>query len=262
MKITTFPGFLLLGAAVLSLCHCASRPPAAPPAAVGTSQSDGKSAASAATDDLDEYSATTVADPIEPVNRGTFWVNHQLYRYVFRPVSKGYQAVVPKFVRKSLDNAFDNARYPIRVVNDTLQGKFDRAGRETAKFFVNTTYGLGGLGRPSDRTPGLEDVPPEDFGQTLAKWGVANGFYFVIPVLGPSTARDTVGLVGDYGLNPLTYLSVVFPYTWIVAIPTTNTVRSLPSQMDAYDAATKDALDRYLSARTAYIQYRKEAESR
>jgi phospholipid-binding lipoprotein MlaA len=255
---------VLLAALVPLLSHCTtaakkSAAPAATPTATGSGSTptaaDGYS-------DLDEYDATTVADPIEPVNRGTFWLNHQLYTYLFRPISNGYKAVVPKLVRKSLDNVFDNARYPIRVTNDLLQGKPERAGQETAKFFVNTTYGLGGLGRPSDRTPGLEDVPSEDTGQTFAVWGIGNGPYFVIPILGPSTVRDTVGLVGDYGLNPLTYVSFIWPAAWLVVVPTTNTVRSLPGQLDAYDAATGDALDRYLSARSAYIQYRKEAAAR
>lgn len=253
---------LLALALVPLLCHCApSRKPAARPAQTGSSQPAAK--ADAPADDLDEYSAgAEVSDPIEPVNRGTFWLNHQLYHYVFHPVADVYKAVVPKFARKSLDNVFDNARYPIRVTNDVLQGRLERAGQETAKFFVNTTYGLGGLGRPSDRTPGLEDVPAEDCGQTFAKWGIPNGAYFVIPILGPSTVRDTVGLAGDYGLNPLTYISIIWPYAWLVAVPTTNTVRSLPSQMDVYDAATKDSLDRYLAARTAYIQYRAAAEAK
>jgi phospholipid-binding lipoprotein MlaA len=247
--MNTLLRLLLLAALVPLLCHCASSP--RKPAATATTGSS--------SDDLDEYAAAEVSDPIEPVNRGTFWLNHQLYRYVFKPISTGYKAVVPKLARKSLDNVFDNARFPIRLVNDVLQGKFERAGQESAKFFVNTTYGLGGLGRPSDRTPGLEDVPAEDVGQTFAIWGIPNGPYFVIPILGPSTVRDTVGLAGDYALNPLSWVSIVFPYTWIVAVPTTNTVRSLPGQLEAYETATGDSLDRYLALRAAYIQYRNEA---
>lgn len=250
MKTHAVARILLLAAVVPLLTHCASSAHKQPASAAAT----GKPA-----DDLDEYSTATVSDPIEPVNRGTFWVNHQLYHYVFHPISDAYKTVVPKLARKSLDNVFDNARYPIRVVNDILQGKLERAGQETAKFFVNSTYGLAGLGRPSDRTPGLEDVPATDTGVTFAKWGIPNGPYFVIPILGPSTVRDTVGLAGDYALNPLSWVGIVWPYTWIVAVPTTNTVRSLPHQMEAYDAATGNALDRYLAARTAYIQYRNAA---
>jgi phospholipid-binding lipoprotein MlaA len=255
MKTSPVARILLLAAVVPLLTHCASsahkQSANAPAAATGKS--------TPAADDLDEYSAATVSDPIERVNRGTFWVNHQLYHYVFHPISDAYKKVVPKLARKSIDNVFDNARYPIRLVNDLLQGNPERAGQETAKFFVNSTYGLAGLGRPSDRTPGLEDVPAADTGITFAKWGIPNGPYFVIPILGPSTARDTAGLVGDYALNPLSWVGIVWPYTWIVAVPTTNTVRSLPHQMEAYDAATGNALDRYLAVRTAYIQYRNAA---
>jgi phospholipid-binding lipoprotein MlaA len=125
---------------------------------------------------------------------------------------------------------------------------------------VNTVVGIGGLGRPSDHIPALADVPAADTAQTFAKWGIGNGPYIVLPILGPSTLRDTVGLAGDYVLNPITWVSIVWGgYAWIVAIPTTNTVRALPVQLGQYDAITKDALDRYLAARSAYIQYRRQA---
>jgi phospholipid-binding lipoprotein MlaA len=253
---------LLIAAIVPLLSHCSSGPKHAPKtaaAATGQAKADGKTAAD---DDSDGYSTPLVADPIEPVNRGIFWTNHQIYRYVFHPVSKAYRFIMPKLARDSLYNVFDNARYPIRVVNDTLQGRLERAGQETAKFFVNSTYGLGGLGRPSDRVPGLENVPAEDTGLTFAHWGIGNGPYIVLPILGPCTLRDGVGLIGDYGLNPVTWVGIIWPYSWIIAIPTTNTVRALPREMDAYDAATENALDRYLAARTAYIQYRNEAATK
>jgi phospholipid-binding lipoprotein MlaA len=267
MKIHSFLLPVLLGASsVLFMTGCASparkKPDPAPSAAVEKSKADGKSV-KATDDDLDEYSAATVSDPLEPLNRATFMLNDGLYTVIFRPVSKTYETIVPKLVRKGIYNAYENVKFPIRVVNDTLQGNLKRAGLETGKFLVNSTLGVGGLGRPSDHIAALADVPSADTAQTFAKWGIGNGPYLVLPVLGPSTLRDAVGLAGDYALNPITWVCFVYgDYDWIIAIPAANTVRALPGQLAQYDSITKNALDRYLAARSAYIQYRKEAASK
>jgi phospholipid-binding lipoprotein MlaA len=215
-------------------------------------------------DALDDYGdAATVADPLEKLNRATFWLNDGLYTVLFRPLSKGYEKVFPKFFRKGVDNVFENAKYPVRVVNCALQGKGERAGLETKKFFINTLAGVGGLVRVSDKIPDIADVPAEDSGQTLAKWGIGHGPYIVLPLLGPSSARELVGLAGDYALNPPNY-GLYFHGTnanhdWMLIPPSANTFRSMPEQLEKYDAATKDAVDPYLSARAAYIQQRDEA---
>lgn len=252
---------LLLAVLASFVTGCATKPK---PAATPTAAATGNGKATATTDDLDTYGATgDVADPIEPVNRATFWLNHQLYRYALRPISKGYEFIVPEKGRQALYNAFENIKFPVRLTNNLLQARFDRAGQETGAFLVNTTAGIGGLGRPSQHIPALADIPAADTAQTFAKWGIPNGFYFVIPVLGPSTARDTVGLGGDWALNPLTWVGFFWGSdAWFIAVPATNTMRSLPYQLAVYDAATKEALDRYLAARTAYIQYRNEVNSR
>lgn len=251
---------LVLAAAVLMFTSCSSGPkkPAQPAAASVGDKADGKSVRAA--NDLDEYQVETIADPLEPLNRVTFSFNHGLYTYLFRPISKGYEWVIPKLLRQGIHNAFENVKYPVRVVNDTLQGNFQRAGLETGKFVVNTVVGVGGLGRPSDHIPALADVPAGETGQTFAKWGVGHGAYLVLPVLGPCSLRDTVGLAGDYALNPVSWVTIWYGgYAWTLAIPSTNTVRAMPNQMKMYEAATKDALDRYLAARSSYVQYRKEA---
>jgi len=254
---------LFLGLAAILLAGCAggkSGQSAAPVAVVG--KSDGKSV-KAQDDDLNEYAAATIADPIEPVNRVTFWVNHQLYTFVLRPVSKTFQKVVPKPVRKGVYNVFDNVEFPVRFVNDTLQGNFPRAGQETGKFIVNSTLGVGGLMRPSEKFPAIANVPPGSTGQTFAKWGIGHGAYIVLPVIGPSSLRDAVGLAGDYALNPLTWLAFVYgSYAWTIPVSVVGTVDLLPDKFVQYDAATKNSLDRYLAARSAYAQYRKEVTSR
>jgi phospholipid-binding lipoprotein MlaA len=264
MRRSTFLLSLLVvvsSVAALTGCTSASRKHANPSsaAAVGDNKVEGRSA-KAEENDLDEYSAALVADPLERVNRGIFWLNDGIYTILLRPISKGYETVLPKLVRQGIDNVFENVRFPIRLINSALQGNFNRARQELEKFLINTTIGIGGLIRQSDRVPSLADVPTEDTGQTFAKWGIDHGPYIVLPVLGPSSLRDAVGLVGDYALNPLSWVSFLYGgHAWFIPIPTTNTVRALPGALETYDSATKDALDRYIAARTSYIQYRREA---
>lgn len=214
----------------------------------------------AVVDEMDDYAAVPVSDPLEPVNRAIFRFNDGLYDYVLRPVSKGYTKVVPSPARHGIRNFFDNIRFPIRFVNSTLQGKFGRAGRETEKFLVNTVAGLGGFIRVSDHVPALAEIPREDTGQTLGVWHVGKGPYLVLPVLGPGTVRDTVGVVGDYFLDPLHWnlRENIDGYTWQVetGVTTVSVVNSLPDILNTYDAPRKDAIDPYIAVRNAYLQYR------
>ncbi len=217
-------------------------------------------------DEVDEYATSTanVSDPLEKLNRGTFWVNDQLYTFILRPISKGYTLILPRPVRKGIDNVFENVKYPVRVVNCTLQGKFKRAGQETGKFVVNTVAGVGGIFRPAENIPALANLPDEDTAQTFGKWGIPPGPYLVLPLLGPSSLRDGVGLVGDYALNPVNWPYLWWygsrsKHDWVIVPPSANTLRSTPAQMDKYDTITKEAVDPYLSARSAYSQNRAEA---
>jgi phospholipid-binding lipoprotein MlaA len=215
-------------------------------------------------DDLDEYGDTVkIADPIQPANRGMFWLNHQLYTYIARPISKVYRTILPKPVRTAVHNVYDNAEYPVRVVNHLLQGKPGRADLETRKFLLNSTAGVGGIFKPSDRFPSLAEVPDADTGQTFAKWGIGHGAYVVLPVIGPRSVRDTVGLAGDVALNPLTWVPIG-GVAQAISIPlsTPNTVRNVDSRLNAYDAATENAVDPYISLRGSYIQYREKAASK
>jgi len=256
------PAVLLTSLALsLSACSSTSRKQPAESTPVGGGKSGDKSVQ--LLEDVDEYDVASIADPLEPLNRATFWLNDGIYTYLFRPISKGYQTVVPKPVRNGIHNAFENVKFPVRFVNNALQGNFKRAGQETGRFLVNSTVGVAGLGRPADRIPSLADVPEADTAQTFSKWGIGHGAYLVLPVLGPSSLRDTVGLAGDYALNPVNWVSILYGgYAWTIAIPSTNSVRSLPVQLGAYDTAIKNSLDRYLAARSSYVQYRAEAASK
>ncbi len=257
---------LLLALAAALFSGCATKdsqntPIAATSGADGKSVVDGKS--TGAGDDLEMYAVAEVPDPLAPVNRVTFWINHQLYVYAFQPIADGYEFLIPGKGREAVSNVYDNIGFPVRLVNNLLQGKWDRAGKETGSFVVNTTIGVAGIGRPARHMSALGDIPPADTAQTFALWGIPNGCYLVLPLLGPSTLRDGVGRAGDWALNPITWGGFVSGNPiWFIAIPSVNTLRSLPAQMDVYDAATEGAVDRYLATRSAYILYRKEFNSR
>jgi phospholipid-binding lipoprotein MlaA len=218
-----------------------------------------KSPAAPAEDDWDDDYGNTpsIADPIEPVNRGMFWVNHQLYNFVVRPVSKVYTTVFPKPVRRAVNNAYDNAEYPVRVANHLLQADLKNADLETRKFVVNSVAGVGGILKVSDRIPAIADVPDNDTGRTFAKWGIGHGPYIVWPLLGPRSLRDTAGFAGDVALNPFTWVSLAGAAPAIaLSVTTPNTVRSAQNRLDIYDAATKEAIDPYIAIRSGYIQNR------
>jgi phospholipid-binding lipoprotein MlaA len=212
-------------------------------------------------DDIDEYGdAIHVFDPIQPVNRGLFWVNHQLYSYILKPATRVYTTIIPKPLRTAVRNVYDNVEYPIRFTNRVLQLDFKNADMETRKFVVNSVGGLGGIFRLSDHIPSLSNVPSTDTGQTFAKWGIGHGPYLVLPVIGPRSVRDAVGLAGDIALNPVTWV----PFGGIgeaasLAITTPNTTRNMEMRLQIYDATTRDAIDPYLSLRDAYIQSRDKA---
>jgi phospholipid-binding lipoprotein MlaA len=258
------PLVVLLGLVPL-LGACTSNPrkqPASATVAAVGSQNAKVKPAKVEENDLEEYEVALVPDPLEPVNRATFWLNHQIYRFVLRPISKGYEKIVPRPVRKGIYNAYENVKFPVRLVNNALQGNFTRARQELEKFLINSSIGVGGIIRQSDRIPELAEVPRTDTGLTFAKWGMSSGPYLVIPLLGPSTFRDTVGLVGDAALNPVSWVTIMTGEFWVVVFPYVNTLRAMPEQLGTYDSVTENALDRYLAARSAFIQYRKQAAAR
>lgn len=206
-------------------------------------------------DDLDEdlfgEPSLVVADPFEGVNRAVFAFNDKLYFYVFKPVARLYR-IVPEPVRVSVGNFFSNITAPIRVVNNTLQGKIGPAGGELMRCIINSTVGIGGLFDPATRYAAIPKSN-EDFGQTLGRYGIGSGPYLVLPMLGPSNVRDGVGRVVDLFLDPLPYL-VHGPEYW--AARGTSTVNTVSLDKDTYEGIKRDALDPYLFVRDAYAQHR------
>lgn len=193
-----------------------------------------------------------VSDPIEPFNRGMFWVNDKLYFYLFKPIARGYR-VVPEPARESVSNFFSNIGTPVRFANSLLQLKFEDAGTELGRLVINSTLGIGGLFDPAKAWFDL-DKKEEDFGQTLGNYGVGSGFYIVWPVFGPSNARDTVGMVGDFFMDPLHYVEMK-PLER-VGLTALDKETDLSLDKDTYESIKQEALDPYLYVRTAYEQYR------
>lgn len=208
-------------------------------------------------DEFDEYALPTVSDPLEGFNRAVFAFNDRAYNHAVRPVANGYRRVVPKPARASVTHFFENIRYPVRFAGALLQGKPSLALRETERFLVNTTMGVGGLLRPSDRVPALRALPEEDLGQTFATWGLPRGPYLVLPLFGPTTFRDAAGLAGDSFLVPTSW-NWLESYSWTVraGLQVSDAVQLTPDLLERYDGFKSAALDPYLALRDGYLSYR------
>lgn len=194
----------------------------------------------------------SVYDPIEPFNRGMFWFNDKLYFYLFKPIARGYR-VVPEPARESVSNFFSNLGTPVRFANSLLQLKIGDAGSELGRLIINSTLGIGGLFDPAKAWFDL-GRKEEDFGQTLGNYGVGSGFYIVWPLLGPSNTRDSVGMVGDFFLDPLHYIDM--KPVERVGLTALDKETDLSLDKDTYEGIKQDALDPYLFVRNAYEQYR------
>ncbi|MCG8617387.1 MAG: VacJ family lipoprotein [Desulfobacterales bacterium] len=194
-----------------------------------------------------------VADPLYYFNYAMFSVNDVLYFYALKPVAQGYKAVVPTVARKGISNFFNNLMFPIRFANNILQGKGDRAVNEVGAFVVNTTVGVLGFYDFAQRHMDM-DLPDEDLGQTLGVYGIGDGFYLVLPLLGPSTLRDTVGRVGDSFANPLNYVE---PWELAWGLEGLDQVNKISFRIGDYEALKEASLDPYVALRNAYIQNRK-----
>ena len=186
------------------------------------------------------------ADPWEPANRVFYTFNDKLDRALLEPVANLYLKL-PQGLRDSIHNFFDNAAYPGTVLNQLLQGKFEPAMEGSARFVFNTTLGIGGLFDVATGF-GLERAD-EDFGQTLAAWGMDEGSYIYYPLLGPSSVRDTPGIVVDVLTDALTYMASL-PLTLI------QFVDQRASLAGAVELRDESAFDPYIFTREAYRQRR------
>lgn len=195
----------------------------------------------------------TIADPIEPFNRAMYQVNDKMYFWLLKPVAQGYKVVVPEPARISVKNFFSNLRFPVRLVSCLLQTDFEGAATETGRFVINTVWGIGGLMDPAAGPELALEKQDTDLGQTLGVYGVGHGFYIMWPFFGPSSPRDSVDLIGNQVLYPLSFLNIW--YTSFITKPV-EVINATSLRIGDYETLVGAAIDPYLAIRNAYIQYR------
>jgi phospholipid-binding lipoprotein MlaA len=189
-------------------------------------------------------------DPLERVNRVTFAFNDALDRAIAKPLARTYKKVAPHFVQRGVSNFMDNIHYPITIVNDLLQAKFKPAVSDIGRFVMNSVVGLGGVFDPA--TDAGLDKNEEDLGLTLGKWGVHQGAYLVLPIVGPSTFRDAFGRLGEEFITPQNYISD----SWIrYGLDAVYYLDERARLLDV-EGALDNAYDRYAVLRSVYLQRR------
>lgn len=197
--------------------------------------------------------AAAQSDPFEPLNRVVHGFNDFFDQLLLKPAAQGYQLVTPEVVDQGVTNVFENLAEPRNAVNHLLQGKVAGSGRAVGRFALNTTIGLGGFFDPAHYV-GWPYVA-EDFGQTLAVWGVSSGPYLVLPLLGPSTLRDGLAGAGDYALSPLPYVyrHLQVPWYMPVSITALDAVDQRAALLSVESLLTGD---RYIAMRDFYLENR------
>lgn len=196
----------------------------------------------------------TAYDPIEPFNRAIFTFNEYADRWVLKPVAKGYRNVVPELAREGVHNVLTNLTEPLVFTNSLLQLDSERAFTSFWRFTLNSTFGILGL-RDFAGEVGLK-YRDEDFGQTLGSYGMGPGPYLVLPLLGPSNARDLLGTVTDYVLDPVNYGP---DDEWLLGEGLVGAVDTRERLLEVIDDIYETSLDPYTTFRSGYLQRRKDA---
>ncbi len=204
-----------------------------------------------------EVESEKVPDPLEKLNRGFFQFNDKLYFWLMKPIATVWGTVIPLGVRVCIRNMYHNVLFPVRFLNNIFQGKIESAGTEISRFAINTTLGLGGMFDFAHTEFGL-NPREEDFGQTLGHYGMKPVAYLNWPIFGPSSVRDTIGMVVDTFLNPLTYILYYGADDAAVGVGVRSGVmiNNLSLTLGEYEDFKKRALDPYISLRDAYLQNR------
>ena len=207
----------------------------------------------------------TANECFEKFSRGTFKFNQGLDKAVFKPIAKGYRAL-PVPIRKGTSNFVGNLRSLLTFTNNLLQGDIKGAGNTAGRFTINTTVGILGFFDPASKM-GFEKRGREDFGQTLGVWGADSGCYFVLPVLGPTTTRDAIGLVGNTLVDPVYHLTHNSETDVVVGNENlsehnyyyyrgTDAVDFRSKNIESIDSLEKNSLDFYASVKSLYLQNR------
>ncbi len=229
-------------AALMLVAGCASQPK---PAADGWSESE----------ELEIAEVDSENDPLELLNRFTFSFNMALDTVIFQPVAAYYRFLFPVQVRDSVRNVFRNLRSPLILINDLLQGEMERAETTLVRFIVNSTVGVLGLfDVAADLGHPFHD---EDFGQTLAVHGVGEGFYLVLPIIGPSNPRDGVGILADIYLDPVTYAAEsADAEDWLIARLVAEGIDRRSRNIEIIEDLRRDSIDFYARVRSLHRQAR------
>ena len=212
-------------------------------------------------------SESSAEECFEGFSRAMFKFNHTLDGAIFEPVAKGYRSL-PKGIRKGTSNVVGNLRSLLTLSNNVLQGDFREAGNTAGRFVINTTVGIFGIWDPASSLLGLEASGKEDFGQTMGVWGTRSGCYFVLPILGPTTTRDAIGLVGNVFLDP------VYQITHNTEIRNdvigngnysehnyyyyrgTGSVDFRAKNIESFNSLEENSIDLYASVKSLYLQDR------
>ena len=209
----------------------------------------------------EEMNVEKISDPFAGYNRVMTSFNDGLYEYVLSPTAKGYRFVVHKEIRTSVDNFFHNILFPVRFVNNLLQGKFQNTVEETGRFLINSTVGILGLFDPAKSYFEL-NKHNEDFGQTLGFYGVGSGPHIVLPLFGPSNLRDAISFYPDSLINPVQYnesrnYNLTNSYGESIFLSLYERENFVSLHDKEYEKIKKDAVDLYPFLRDIYEQNRK-----
>ena len=193
-------------------------------------------------------------DPYESTNRAIFEFNRRIDDNVALPIARFYRDAVPEPLRIGIHNVLFNIRLPVTFGNDLLQGNIGRGAQTVGRFAVNSVLGIGGL---IDVATQLE-VPnhTEDFGQTLGAYGVDEGYYIVLPILGPAPPRDLLGRIVDIFMDPLTYIDFRAKTAWAVGRSTADVLDLRERNIETIDDIQQTSVDYYATVRNLYRQSR------
>lgn len=239
--------FILISVVMLSAAPLRAETSSAIPAPAESKQAEWE----------DEDETPRIPDPLSPANKMMFHVNDKLYFWMLKPVAQAYSNILPVDFRVVFSNFYDNLRSPSRILNNLLQLRLRSAGNEFIRFCFNSSVGIGGL---ADAAGDLLDIKKQeaDFGQTLGHYNIGHGFYLILPVLGPSSLRDGIGLAGDWFMHPLTYTgSSGITFGEATGIFMHEKVNDTSFRIGDYESFKESAIDPYISMRDAFAQHRK-----
>jgi phospholipid-binding lipoprotein MlaA len=202
----------------------------------------------------DQGANVQVADPIEPFNRAMFTFNDKVYIWVLDPVATGYSKVLPADIRECISNFFYNLGEPVRSVNCLLQGRVRHSGLALSRFVINSIFGVFGLADPASNEFKIAPIYAS-LGETMSVWGIGDGFYLVVPLIGPSTLLDFSGSVVD-GMAMATYSPWNDDARSVATAQGANTVNRTSLRLGEYEELKSMSFDPYIAFRNGYFQMR------